>query len=150
MSVKTYTDDPVLRAIGSAADSRNIDVYVVGGYVRDLLLGRTLRIPISLLWEAESNSRNMWARDAGYRLRPFCSRILVLHAYDRRPQSGDLSVRAKKVTTRLHRNLLLHRALLERRSSRRDFTVNAMAVKSREETFGKLVDPFRGQRRFAG
>jgi len=77
MGVKTYTDDPILRVIGSAADGRNIDVYVVGGYVRDLLLGKDVKIPISLLWGTELNLQNMSAQRWALH-RPFCSRILVL------------------------------------------------------------------------
>ncbi|MDH3252374.1 MAG: tRNA nucleotidyltransferase, partial [Ignavibacteria bacterium] len=31
---------PLLRRIGAIADRENIEAYVVGGYVRDLLLGK--------------------------------------------------------------------------------------------------------------
>ena len=32
--------DPVFKTIGLIADRLNLECYVVGGYVRDLLLGR--------------------------------------------------------------------------------------------------------------
>ncbi|MDE5841027.1 MAG: tRNA nucleotidyltransferase, partial [Muribaculaceae bacterium] len=40
-NLKEKLKDPVFRTIGDTADGMGLEVYVVGGYVRDLLLGRS-------------------------------------------------------------------------------------------------------------
>ena len=144
MSVKTYTDDPVLRAIGSAADSRNIDVYVVGGYVRDLLLGKDVKdTDIVVVGSGIEFSKHV-AVTLGIAppvlFENFGTAMLMIE--DRKVEF----VGARKESyNKTSRKPAVASGTLEEDLSRRDFTVNAMAVNLREETFGKLVDPFRGQ-----
>src|SRR5690349_18330701 len=40
MNLATSLDHPVFRRIGAVADRLGLDTYVVGGYVRDLILKR--------------------------------------------------------------------------------------------------------------
>jgi putative nucleotidyltransferase with HDIG domain len=144
MGVKTYTDDPILRVIGSAADGRNIDVYVVGGYVRDLLLGKDVKDTDIVV----VGNGIEFAKYVGTTLgiappvlfENFGTAMLMIE--DRKVEF----VGARKESyNKTSRKPAVVSGTLEEDLSRRDFTVNAMAVNLRKETFGKLVDPFGGQ-----
>lgn len=41
INLKDKLADPVFRIVGESADSMGLEVYVVGGYVRDIFLNRT-------------------------------------------------------------------------------------------------------------
>lgn len=40
MNLKAHIDNDIFHLIGNVADAMNIDAYVVGGYVRDIILKR--------------------------------------------------------------------------------------------------------------
>ena len=115
-----------------------MDIYLVGGAVRDELLGR--RSPGERDWVVVGGTAEELLRQ-GYRQvgRHF---PVFLH-----PVTGEeyALARTERKTAPGHRGFAVHagtEVTLEEDLSRRDLTVNAIAKDAR----GRLIDPFDGQR----
>ena len=136
--------EPVLRRIGEIADSMGREVYVVGGYVRDIFLQRpvndidfvTVGSGISL---AKEVSEALGRGDhltvyANYGTAQIKYRNLELEFVGARRESYH----------RESRNPIVEDGTLEDDQNRRDFTINAMAICLNADRYGELVDPFGG------
>ena len=134
----------MLRRIGEIADSMGREVYVVGGYVRDIFLQRpvndidfvTVGSGISL---AKEVSEALGRGDhltvyANYGTAQIKYRNLELEFVGARRESYH----------RESRNPIVEDGTLEDDQNRRDFTINAMAICLNAERYGELVDPFGG------
>ena len=134
----------MLRRIGEIADSMGREVYVVGGYVRDIFLQRpvndidfvTVGSGISL---AKEVSEALGRGDhltvyANYGTAQIKYRNLELEFVGARRESYH----------RESRNPIVEDGTLEDDQNRRDFTINAMAICLNADRYGELVDPFGG------
>jgi tRNA nucleotidyltransferase (CCA-adding enzyme) len=138
---------PVFAAIATLGD-RAEGVYLVGGTVRDILLGEPgFDVDVAVEGDAVAFARAL-AQALGGRATPhdkFGTAVL---------KWGD-GERVDVVTTRTEfydapaALPTVERAGIREDLFRRDFTVNAMAVSLKAEDFGRLVDPFGGRRDLA-
>ncbi len=134
---------PVVEAIGSLGD-RAEGVYVVGGTVRDILLGEeNFDVDVAVEGDAIAFARAL-AAALGGRVTPhekFGTAVV---------QYGE-DERVDVVTTRTEfydapgALPTVERAGLREDLFRRDFTINAMAASLKPADFGRLVDPFGGR-----
>ncbi|MCC6397982.1 MAG: HD domain-containing protein [Bacteroidetes bacterium] len=134
---------PLLRRMGALADSFGRTVYVVGGYVRDLLKGTESRdIDILVMGDGIGFARET-ARDLGLSsvvtFERFGTAMVPvgegkLEFVGARKEKYVESSRKPEVTP----------ATLEEDLSRRDFTVNAIAVALNAAHFGEVHDPYDG------
>ena len=136
--------NPVFRQIGTIADSVGKECYVVGGYVRDLVIGRHSK-DIDFV---TVGSGIELAEAVGAMLRPK-ARVNVFRTYGTAQiKRGDLELEfvgaRKESYTRDSRNPKVEDGTLDEDISRRDFTINAMAISINAATFGELVDRFDG------
>ena len=135
---------PLLAAIGALADRSGTAVYVVGGYVRDLLLGSADRdIDILVMGDGIAFARE-FARETG------TGTVVAFEKFGtaRVPsESGNVEFVGARKERYEHesRNPSVSPATLEEDLLRRDFTVNAMAVSLNRERFGLLHDPLGGR-----
>ena len=129
---------------GELGAELNLEVYVVGGFVRDLFLGRELKeIDLMVVGDGISFAWKLADRLGVKTIVPFrlfgtaripYRAIPVEVASARRESYDDYSRKPSKVIyTDLEGDL-----------KRRDFTVNAMAMDVRPGKFGELYDPYRG------
>ena len=144
MNLKEDLKLPVFRQIGEIADSMNREVYVVGGYVRDIFLRRhssdidfvTVGSGIELATEVAGKINR------GKGLSVFASYGTA------QVKAGDLELEfvgaRRESYSRDSRNPIVEDGTLEDDQNRRDFTINAMAVCLNADRFGELVDPFNG------
>ena len=121
------------------------DCYVVGGYVRDLLLGRQSKdIDFVTVGSGIELAKEL-ARREGKK-----ARLAVFKTYGTaqvRVKGFDLEfVGARRESYRREsRNPIVEDGTLEDDLSRRDFTINAMAIcVNRDGRFGELIDLFEG------
>lgn len=120
------------------------ECYVVGGYVRDLIIGRHSK-DIDFV---TVGSGIELAEAVGASLHPK-AKVNVFRTYGTAQiKRGDLELEfvgaRKESYTRDSRNPIVEDGTLEEDISRRDFTINAMAICVNEGRFGELIDLFGG------
>ena len=135
----------IFKIISQVAYDRGQSVYVVGGYVRDLLLGR--KSPTDIDFVTESSGIEL-AQAVAKCINPK-TKVSVFKTYGTamfRYENLELEfVGARKESYSVDsRNPQVEQGTLEDDQKRRDFTVNAMAISLNKDNFGELIDPFNG------
>lgn len=137
--------EPLLATIGALGDRSGTRVFVVGGYVRDFLLGRSVKdIDILVMGDGVAFAREFARAAGGLTVVPF-ERFgtAMVHAGDGKVEF----VGARKESySPDSRNPAVSVGTLQDDLSRRDFTVNAMAVSLNGDAVGTLHDPFEGRK----
>ncbi|MCX2745745.1 HD domain-containing protein [Mangrovivirga sp. M17] len=135
---------PVFKIVSEAARELKVDVYCVGGYVRDLLLKRPSKdidfVCIGSGIElAKVVAEKLPGKNQVNYFKNFGTAMI---------NSGDYElefVGARKESYRKDsRKPLVEDGTLEDDQNRRDFTINALALSLNEINFGELIDPFDG------
>ncbi|MFT7249036.1 MAG: poly(A) polymerase [Arcticibacterium sp.] len=135
----------IFETLSQAADQLDLEAYVIGGYVRDLILERQNKdIDVVCI-----GSGIALASKVAELLGPE-TRLNVFKNFGTAQISlGDIEVEfvgARKESYRSDsRKPSVEDGTLEDDQNRRDFTINAMGISLNQATFGKLVDPFDGQ-----
>ncbi|MBD3375822.1 HD domain-containing protein [candidate division KSB1 bacterium] len=135
--------DPLFKRIGVLADQHNLKTYVVGGYVRDLLLGKRVK-DIDFLVEGEGPA---FAKQVAQALNS--KKWTVYKQFGTAMvQVGDKTLEFVGARAESYRgdsrNPNVVQASLDEDLARRDFTINAMAVSLNAGQYGKLFDHFNG------
>ena len=142
--IKQYLKDPVFKIISSEADAMGVDAYVVGGYVRDMLLGRPCKdIDVMAVGSgielAERVSKKL-GKNTEVTVYANFGTALVKH--------GGFEIEfvgARKESYREHsRKPAVESGTLDDDLNRRDFTINALAIQLNRLHFGNLIDKFKG------
>lgn len=134
---------PIFSIIKDLADKTGTQVYVIGGYVRDRIMGRPFKNDVDIL---VIGSGIEFATQLGDLLhtkvavyKSFGTAMLVYDGLDVE------FVGARKESYRKDsRKPIVEDGTLQDDQNRRDFTINAMAYSLNSETFGELLDPFDG------
>ena len=145
MNHKKSLQHSVFKAIGKIADKRGERVFVIGGFVRDLILDRPSK-DIDIVTEGK-----------GIDLAKDVAKELGIHKVNVFKNFGtamfncsDLEVEfvgaRKESYKRGSRKPIVEDGTLEDDQNRRDFTINAMALSLSSENYGELIDPFNGMR----
>src|SRR5690606_4704144 len=141
--MKEHLQHPIFQTLGQLADKNNYEIYVIGGFVRDMIMNRDFKNDIDILVIGSGIS---FAEIVGKKLE---SKISVFKNFGTamlRHDSMDIEfVGARKESYRSHsRKPLVEDGTLQDDQLRRDFTINAMAFGLNKGNFGKLLDPFEG------
>lgn len=137
-------DNPLFHLIGETADALGIEAYVVGGYVRDLLLHRpSSDIDVVSVGKGIDLARE-FAKAWGKRARLSVFQNFGTAQVKRGNQEIEFVGARKESYHRDSRNPVVEDATLEEDLERRDFTINAMAVCLNSGRFGELVDLHEG------
>lgn len=135
----------LFKIIADAAEKNNQTVYIVGGYVRDLLMKRAASTDIDFVTEQSGiELAQTVAQDIDPKLK-----VSVFKTYGTamiKYKDLDLEfVGARKESyTENSRKPEVEGGTLEDDQKRRDFTINAMAISLNKSNFGELIDPFNG------
>ena len=141
----TTLQDPLFTILKETAESIGIEAYIIGGFVRDLLLGRVQKKDIDIV-----------ALGSGIDLAKAVQKKL--------PQAKPVQVFKTYGTAMIHwngidiefvgarkesylpesRNPEVSPGSLTDDQNRRDFTVNAFAISLNKADFGAFIDPFEG------
>lgn len=144
MSKNFPITEPILIAIGQIADAAGVHAYVVGGFVRDVLLGRgnDRDIDITVVGDGVAFAKRVAKEFKDSRLSVYEKFRTGL------VEIGEIKIEfvgARKESYRSHsRNPVTQEGTLEEDLARRDFTVNALAVKINTDSLGEIVDLFGG------
>jgi len=135
----------LLRQIGRLADERGVSVYLVGGVVRDLLLKRE-NWDLDLAVEGDGiGFARLVANRYGAGLAVFERFATARLAF---PDGLKMDIATTRQESYAQPALLptVQPASIEEDLSRRDFTINAIAVQLNSDQFGRVLDPYGGQR----
>ena len=136
---------PIFKYISQAGKELGMEVYVVGGYVRDIFLHRENKdIDIVALGSGIDLAKAV-AEKVGVgenNVNVFKNYGTAMFHY----QGIDVEfVGARKESySQDSRNPIVEEGSLQDDQNRRDFTINAMAISLMEKNFGTLIDPFDG------
>ena len=135
--------ESIFQTISDIISESGNESYVIGGYVRDLILGRkskdidivTLGSGIEL---AKKVANKLKVKKVSY-FKNFGTAMLI---------SDDLDIEfvgaRKESYQRNSRNPIVENGTLEDDQNRRDFTINALAISLNKDNYGELIDPFNG------
>ncbi|WP_400190330.1 CCA tRNA nucleotidyltransferase [Hymenobacter sp. B81] len=137
-------DLPLFRTIADAATSLGYPAYVIGGYVRDLVLGRPSK-DVDVVCVGDGIQL---AQAVGKRL-PHHPRVNVFKNFGTAmlptPDIDLEFVGARKESYRAEsRKPEVEAGTLEEDLARRDFTINALGLSLNKADFGTLVDRYDG------
>ena len=155
---------PILELVGEEADKLGIECYVVGGWVRDLILHRDSKDIDVVVVQPASSHQPLMADTTALAEAPRWGILLAESVAKRLGKGAHLSVfktygtaQVKKGDTELEfvgarkesyrhdsRNPIVEDGTLEEDQNRRDFTINAMAICLNKDRYGELLDPFDG------
>ena len=138
-------EHPIFAKIGQIADALHLECFVIGGYVRDHLLGRPFKFDIDIVTlgnaielaqalsaSLEGNPKVSIFKNFGTAMLKY--KDLELEFVGARKESYQSDSRKPIVTD----------GTLEDDQNRRDFTINAMAICLNADRFGEFLDPFNG------
>lgn len=137
-------DTPLFHMVGEVADSLNRECYTVGGYVRDLFLNRQSKdidfVTVGSGIDVAEALANKLGR--GAHLCVFQNFGTAQVKY----KSTEIEfVGARRESYRRDsRKPIVENGTLDDDISRRDFTINAMALCVNNDRFGELIDKFGG------
>lgn len=138
-------EEGIFKKIGQAADRLQMDAYVVGGFVRDHILGRPCKdIDVVCIGSgielAEQVAREFDLPDHAVSIfKNFGTAMIKVDDWD-----VEFVGARKESYQRDSRKPLVMEGTLEDDQNRRDFTINALAVQLNEAHWGNLLDPFGG------
>ena len=135
----------IFTIISEAADELSVDAYVIGGFVRDHILDRGEHKDIDIV---AIGSGIELAKKVAEKL-PKKTKVQVFKNFGTAMlRYDDLEIEfvgARKESYRKDsRKPIVEDGTLEDDQNRRDFTINAMAIKLNKAGFGELLDPFNG------
>lgn len=141
----------ILRIVGEESEKENIDCYVVGGWVRDLLLELPSNdidiVCVRRLGDTRPRPGIIVANKVATRIA--ADKVSIFENFGTvRVKKGELEVEfvgaRKESYQRNSRKPIVEEGTLEDDLSRRDFTINAMAIHLNPRNYGELVDMFDG------
>lgn len=143
--IEKHNKSKLLKKIGALADSAGYSAFLVGGSVRDLLLGMR-NMDLDIVVEGD-------AIELGKALSKELDGSLVVHrrfgtctVVTKDKSKIDLATARKEVYEKpAALPTVVEFGSLKNDLMRRDFTINAMAVSLSEEGFGQLIDFFGGE-----
>lgn len=140
--MRKHLQHPIFKKLSELADATGTEIYVIGGYVRDIFLNRPSKdIDIVVIGNGIK-----FAEAAGILLE---TKVSVFKNFGTAMlRYGDLEIEfvgARKESYRLEsRKPIVENGTLEDDQKRRDFSINAMALGLNTANFGTLLDPFDG------
>ncbi len=134
----------LFKTIGRIADDNGVKVYVVGGYVRDALLGKDCKdLDFVVVGDGPDFAKKVARRLKSTKFTIYKKFGTAMIAY--RDQVLEFVGARAESYRGDSRKPTVQSADLMADLSRRDFTINAMAVALNNANFGKIVDPYNGQ-----
>ncbi len=139
-----HLSDKAFALIRDAADELGIEVYVIGGYVRDIFLHR----PSKDIDVVAVGSGIELARAVAHKLGKKAHLSVFKNFGTAQVKLGNIEIEfvgaRKESYSRDSRKPIVEDGTLEDDQNRRDFSMNALALCLNADRFGELIDPFGG------
>ncbi len=147
MNYKEALHNKIFQVISQASQELNVDSYVIGGFVRDLILKRDFKKDIDIV--AVGSGIELALKVST--LLPNKPKVQVFKTYGTamlRFEDTEIEfVGARKESYHFEsRNPVVENGTLKDDQDRRDFTINALAISLNANNYGELLDPFDGMK----
>lgn len=144
VNYKNQLTHPVFNIVSECAHEMHVDAYVIGGWVRDLLLNRPSKdIDIVII----GNGIEL-ATAVAKKIGDNCHVAVYKNFGTAQIVFKDFNIEfvgARKESYRSDsRKPIVENGTLEDDQNRRDFTINALAISLNSNDYGNLLDPFKG------
>jgi poly(A) polymerase len=142
MIMQQHLKHPIFKILAETAEQTKTEIYVIGGFVRDLYLERPSKdIDIVVLGNGIE-----FAEKVGQKLK---SNVAIFKSFGTAMlKYHDLEIEfvgARKESYRSNsRKPIVENGTLQDDQLRRDFTINALAISLNKQNYGELIDPFNG------
>ena len=145
MNFESALKNKIFEIICKGSQELNLESYVIGGFVRDLILKRNFKKDIDIV--AIGSGIELALKVAS--LLPKKTKVQVFKTYGTAMlefEGVDIEfVGARKESYNFDsRNPVVENGTLQDDQNRRDFTINALAISLNKNNFGALLDPFNG------
>ena len=145
MNYKSALNTKIFEVISQASKELHLESYVIGGFVRDLLLERDFKKDIDVVAVGSGIELALKVSE----LLPNKPKVQVCKTYGTamlRFEDTEIEFVGARKESYNHdsRNPLVENGTLEDDQNRRDFTINALALSLNKYNFGDLIDPFDG------
>jgi poly(A) polymerase len=142
--VQKLEDNSIFRTVQQASESLGIASYVVGGYVRDLILKRPSKdidfVTVGSGIELAKKVAEMLGKPKAVQVfKNFGTAMIKIDGWEL-----EFVGARKESYQRDSRKPIVEDGTLEDDQNRRDFTINAMAISLNQVSYGDLIDPFDG------
>jgi putative nucleotidyltransferase with HDIG domain len=146
INYKDAVSADIFKYITQASERLKVESYVIGGFVRDLLLKRN-KIAKDIDIVTIGNGIKLAQEVAD--LLPNKPKVQIFKTYGTAMLSfNDIEVEfvgaRKESYSKDSRNPEVEEGTLEDDQNRRDFTINALAISLNKDNYGELLDPFDG------
>lgn len=145
MHYQAHLSHPIFDYVKQASSKLGLETYVIGGFVRDILLQRENKKDIDFVTVGDG----ILLAETVSKLLPHRPKVQFFKNYGTamfRFEDWDIEfVGARKESYQSEsRNPSVTVGTLHDDQERRDFTINALAFSVNEHNFGELIDPFDG------
>lgn len=144
MNLTNQLKDPIFKKVGQVADELGVETYVVGGFVRDLFLNRGGQdLDFVCIGSGVQLAKAVHEKLGGklpFSVFKTYGTAMIKHG----DQELEFVGARKESYQRESRKPMVEEGTLADDQKRRDFTINAMAIRLNKEAFGELIDPFCG------
>ncbi len=141
--IRSKIEGTVFKAVRYVADAGKIETYVIGGYVRDILLGEPSKdIDIVVRGSGIEMAEKVAERLGKLKVSVFKNFGTAMFKF--RDEEVEFVGARKESYQRNSRKPIVEDGTIEDDQNRRDFTINALAISLNKDTLGQLVDPFNG------
>jgi len=146
VNLKEYLNHPIFSTISIVADELDFPTYVVGGWVRDLILKRKRKIEdidfVCIGSGIELAERVCLELGNKAVLKVFKNFGTAMISY--KGENFEFIGARKESYRKDSRKPIVEDGTLEDDQNRRDFTINAMAIQLNSKSYGEFLDPFNG------
>ncbi len=146
MLMKKHLSHPVFKIISDVVGTENKEVYVIGGFVRDLLLNRKSKdIDIVVVGNGIELAEKV-AKKIGKNTKVTVFRNFGTAMFRYKDFEIEFVGARKESYNHDSRNPIVENGTLEDDQKRRDFTINTLAISLHKNSYGQLIDPLGGIR----